>query len=319
VKASGRAVIGVHDPDEFSDGSARLLECGVTDVISAAALPEEFLEVIGRVAVVTASFEGESAPPLPIPSDPTGSASGRVIVVAGPGGGTGVTEVAIALADAMRRSGRSVALVDGDDEAAAMAQRLGLGMHPNVRTAIDVIEQRSAAVRATLQDRSGIPIMVGMPGADGWAGIRPRQMIGVVDELAAGFDHVIVDAGNRPGARLGESGMIRALIDRADVGVCIAAPSPVGVARLLEWLSQARGPAAARWAVIVNRATRDPYRRGEIIEEIARNYVPMSLEFLPEDEAVGAAAWDGIVVPRSRFRRSIDEWSVQFLPAAVRS
>lgn len=319
VKASGRAVIGVHDPEEFSDGSERLFECGVTDVIPAGALPEEFLEVIGRVADLTAPIERESTPHRSTPSDATRAEAGRVIVVAGPGGGTGVTEVAIALADAMRRSGRAVALVDGDDEAAAMAQRLGLGMHPNVRTAIDVIEQRSAGVLTTLQDRSGIPVMVGMPGVDGWAGIRPRQLIGVVDELIAGFEHVIVDAGNRPGAWLAESGMVRALVDRADVGVCVAAPSPVGVARLLGWLSEARGSSTTRWGVVVNRAPRNPYRRGEITEEIARNYVPPFLEFLPEDAAVGAAAWDGTVVPRSRFRRSVDESAVRLLPAVARS
>lgn len=317
VRSSGRAVIGVHDPEEFSDGRERLLECGVTDVIPAGALPDEFLEVIGRVADLTASFEGDAAAQLPAAADPTSAEAGRVIVVAGPGGGTGVTEVAIALADAMRRSGRSVALVDGDDEAAAIAQRLGLGMHPNVRTAVDLIEQRSAPMQLTLQNRSGIPVVVGMPGAEGWAGIRPRQLIGVVDELVAGFDLVVVDAGNRSGARLGGSGMTRALLDRADLGICVAAPSPVGVARLLEWLSEARGPTAIRWAVVVNRAPRDPYRRGEITQEISRSYVPMSLEFFPDDRAVGAAAWDGTVVARCRFRSSIDGWAVRLLPVVA--
>lgn len=319
VRSSGRAVIGVHDPEEFSDGRERLLECGVTDVVSAGALPDEFLEVIGRVADLTVPLEGESATRLPVPADATGTEAGRVIVVAGPGGGAGVTEVAIGLADAMRRSGGSIALVDGDDDAAAIAQRLGLGMHPNVRTAIDVIEQRSAPVQVALQDRSGISVMVGMPGAEGWAGVRPRQLIGVVDELVAAFDHVIVDAGNRSQARLGESGMIRALLDRAHLGICVAAPSPVGVARLLGWLSASPGLSASRWAVVVNRAPRDPYRRGEITQEIGRNYVPMSLEFFPDDTAVGAAAWDGVVVPRSRFRRSVDEWAVRLLPVEALS
>lgn len=242
-----------------------------------------------------------------------------MIVVAGPGGGTGVTEVAIALAHAMHRSGRSTCLVDGDDEGAAIAQRLGLGMHPNVRTAIDVIEQRSAPVQVTLQDRSGMPVMVGMPGAEGWAGVRPRDLIGVLDELAAVFDHVIVDAGNRSGSRLRESGMMRALLDRADLGICVAAPSPVGVARLLGWISDAPEPSGKRCAVVVNRAGRDPYRRGEITQEITRNHVPMSLEFFPADTAVGAAAWDGTIVPRGRFRRSVDEWAVRLLPVEARS
>ena len=219
VRSSGRAVIGVHDPEEFADGRKRLFECGVTEVVSAEALPDEFLEVIGRVVDLTASREDDAAAQTPVPAYATGTEGGRVIVVAGPGGGTGVTEVAIALAHAMHRSGRATCLVDGDDEGAAIAQRLGLGMHPNVRTAIDVIEQRSAPVQVTLQDRSGMPVMVGMPGAEGWAGVRPRDLIGALDELAAVFGHVIVDAGNRSGSRLRESLTMRALLDRADLGI----------------------------------------------------------------------------------------------------
>lgn len=319
VRSSGRAVIGVHDPGEFSDGRERLLECGVTDVVSAEALPDEFLEVIGRAADLTGSRQGDAAAHPSVPAYATGTEGGRVIVVAGPGGGTGVTEVAIALAHAMHRSGRATCLVDGDDEGASIAQRLGLAMHPNVRTAVDVIEQRSAPVQRTLQDLSGMPVMVGMPGVEGWAGVRPRQLIGVVDELVAVFDHVIVDAGNRSGPRLGESWMIRGLLDRADLGICVAAPSPVGVARLLGWVSEVPAPAVTRWAVALNRAPRDPYRRGEITQEITRTHVPMSLEFLPDDTAVGAAAWDGTFVPRGRFRRSLDEWAARLLPVEVSS
>ncbi|MBT8207117.1 MAG: hypothetical protein KJO18_02490, partial [Acidimicrobiia bacterium] len=124
IKASGREVVGVYDPAEFADGKDRLLECGVADVVEAGAHPDEFLRVIARVAqtVVTATLS-EAVAEAPIP-EVSQRRSQALIAIGGPAGGTGATEVAIAIAVRLGESGRRVVLVDCDESNPSVAQRL---------------------------------------------------------------------------------------------------------------------------------------------------------------------------------------------------
>jgi hypothetical protein len=66
--------------------------------------------------------------------------------------------------------------------------------------------------------------------------------------------------------------------------------------------------------VLINRAPRDQFRRGELVEEITRTYQPASFGFVPSDDGVERAAWDGSMVAKGRFRKALDRWVDRFVP-----
>lgn len=310
VRGRGPAVIGVYDPDEFADAKERLLECGVPDVIEAGAHPDEVLKLINKV-VSTGTWTSD-AEPLPV----TGPSRPRLIAVGGPAGGVGSTEVTLAVA--RRLAGRSpTILVDADDHAPAMAQRLGLPLHPNLRTAIDVVEHRTGPLDQVLHPVSGLRLraLPGLVNPRDWTDVRPHQALDLIQQLEV--QRVVVNVGSQiepVGYGDARFGLSRMVVERADLVVAVGTASPVGVGRLLDWIASARalrgeGPVH----VLVNRAPHDPFRRGELLEEITRTYRPASFAFLPEDAQVTAAAWEGRLVTSGRFNKAVDRWVDRFV------
>jgi MinD-like ATPase involved in chromosome partitioning or flagellar assembly len=320
--AKGRVVLGVYDPIEFSDGKERLRECGVADVIGADAHPDEFLDAISRAMEGRERFFERPdvvEPPVVVgPSRPT------VIAVGGPTGGVGVTEVAVVLADVLGRRGRTV-IIDADDHAPSVAQRLGLPLYPNLRTAIDVLEHRTGALERVLHMLPGDPFRVvpGLANVKDWSEVRPRLVLDVIRELARNHDHVIVNIGSQLesdgfGDGGGRYGMTRALVEAADRMVAVGGASPVGVSRLLHWLSEVETIRDGRRSdVLVNRAPTDQFRRGELVDEITRTYEPLSFAFLPEDPKVTSAAWDGCLPTKGKFARGVERWADRFVGGAI--
>jgi MinD-like ATPase involved in chromosome partitioning or flagellar assembly len=320
VKASGREVVGVYDPAEFADGKDRLLECGVADVVEAGAHPDEFLRVIGRVAqtVVTTTM-ADSVRHEPVPDVPERRKQ-AVFAIGGPAGGTGTTEVAIGIAARLGEAGRRVVLIDGDETNPSIAQRLGLAIHPNIRTAIDVLEHRTGPVTGVMHLVESIAVIPGLPNVTDWSEVRPNQVADLIAELSSMFDHVVVNVGSHIetlgfGASNERFGVSRRLVEIADRVIAVGLPSPVGVARTLRWLADAdRLTGGAPIDVLINRAPRDQFRRGELVEEITRTYQPASFGFIPSDDVVERAAWDGTLVGKGRFRKALDRWVDRFVP-----
>lgn len=323
IKASGREVVGVYDPTEFADGKDRLLECGVADVVEAGAHPDEFLRVIARVAETVATTQlSESIPETPIPEVPERRRQ-SILAVGGPAGGTGTTEVAIGIATRLGEAGRRVVLVDGDETDPSVAQRLGLPIHPNIRTAIDVLGHRTGPVSGVIHRIEQIAVLPGLPNVSDWPEVRPGQVADLANELASLFDHVVFNVGSHIeplgfGAATERHGISRRLIQEADRVIAVGIPTPVGVSRLLGWLADAdRLTGGVPIDVLINRSPRDQFRRGELVEEITRTYQPASFGFIPHDENVERAAWDGTLVGRGRFRKSLDRWVDRFVPEVL--
>ena len=323
IKAGGRDVVGVYDPAEFADGKDRLLECGVADVVEADAHPDEFLRVIARVAEsVTTTQLSESIPDTPIPEVPKRRRQ-AIFAVGGPAGGTGTTEVAIGIAARLGEVGRRVVLVDGDETNPSVAQRLGLPIHPNIRTAIDVLEHRTGLVSGVMHLVEPITVLPGLPNVGDWSEVRPGQVVDLASELTCLFDHVVFNVGSHLeslgfGGAIERYGISRRLVQQADRVIAVGLPTPVGVSRLLGWLADAdRLSGGAPVDVLINRSPRDQFRRGELVEEITRTYQPTSFGFLPADDTVERAAWDGSLVGRGRFRKSLDRWVDRFIPEVV--
>lgn len=318
----GRRVVGVYDPAE-PWGRERLVELGVDEHIRSDAEPDEFLRIVQALAAtlelddeLSALVEGgveRQEPPL----------RGLVVAVGGPFGGTGTTEVAVAVAHALTSRGERVALVDADDVAPSVAQRLGLALHPNLRSAIDRVEQRTGPLGDVLQVVEGTRVLPGLTTPHDWHAVRSLEVAAVIDALAADNDALVVDIGHgiEDLAVLtgqGRHATSRTALAAADVLVAVALPTPIGVARLLQWVTEARGTAPdAVTHVVVNRVDAGPSVRGDLELEIRRVLDAATVSFLPADPRVPRAAWDGRLVRDGPFDRSVTEWVARHVPAVV--
>lgn len=324
LQRDGRRVLGVFEPTE-PRGRERLHELGVDDTVPATVDPEELLRAVDALAVAVTSdldaelvrLAGGPGQPEQPPTPDAGAGPGRGLLVAvgGPAGAPGATEVAVGLAVAAGGGGEPAVVVDCDDVAPALAQRLGLPLHPNLRTAVDVVEHWSGRLEDTLLPvpAPGVEALCGMPSVAGRDGLRAGEVLDVLADLASLRDRIVVNVGSRLEELVGRGGVegryavTREVLAAADRVVAVAAPTPVGLARLLEWLADVRQLTDERPVVVFNRVPRGRFRRAELSEELRRTFEPGGLLFAPEDRRVAAAAWDGDPVRGGPFAAAMDE------------
>ena len=236
MHAQGRAVVGVHDPEEIASRE-HLVALGVDVLVDSDAGPDAFVRAISSVAGLR---EDQLRTRLAVPA----ARLGRLVTVGG-SPGSGRTEIAIELARAMGRR-TSIVLIDADDVAPAVAARLQLPIEPNVRTAIDAVEHgRGDLGRCVLlQPSSGLRIVSGLPNASAWAQVRPSEILRVVERIGEGADVVADGAGMlddlATSTGRGRFATARALVAQSDVLVAVCEPSPHGIGRLLGWAVEAR-------------------------------------------------------------------------------
>jgi hypothetical protein len=301
-----RMVLGVFDPADGQDGKERLRECGVDQVIESAASAEEFVVAV-RALVALAPYQRVDESDEPEELTP----GGRLIAVGAPPGGCGATEVAISIATRLSRSGPTV-LIDVDEVAPSVAQRLSLRLLPNLRTAIDVIQHRRGDLSRSLQAIGDISVLCGFSGERDWMEIRPIELHDVISELRGGFRFLVANVGPLlEGGGPGEGermGLSRTVVAAADEVVGVGLGHPVSVSRTIAWSTTATSlnPGASR-SLLINRAPKSVYRRGEIRLEVARA-TGLAVEFLPSDERVEAASWLGRPVASGKFRRAVDRF-----------
>lgn len=317
----GRAVLGVFDPGE-PWGRERLSEVGVDDTIPSDADAEEFLRTFEVLAAGSLASRGTGAGPTTVAPDPAapttttevhrGEEHGVLIAVGGPSGGTGKTEVAIALTHALAATSGSAVLVDGDTTAPSVAQRLGLALHPNLRAAIDAVEHRGGSIADCLAQAEGsrAAFLAGLAASTDWSHLHPDEVAAVIDRLRALHRYVVVDVGSGiedvSTAAGGRFAVQRALLRAADTAAIVTAPTPVGVTRALTWAADLRDLApVVPMHVAVNRVPAGRFRRGEIEAELTRSLPVPSLGMVPEDRRVAHAAWEGRVTGSGPFMRAI--------------
>jgi hypothetical protein len=198
---------------------------------------------------------------------------------------------------------RSVLLLDAHEAAPAVAGRLGLGLEPNLRTAVDACAHGLGALDDCLVAVVGrgavqLRAVAGHPSAIAASQVSTQDVLDVVAAARRSHDFVIVDLEAR-------SATARAVTGGADAVVGVVHASPVGVVRGLEWTVDAveRGTTTPLH-LVVNHAPRSRFRQEEIRTEIERTIRPTSLDWCPHDRAVEAAAWDGVPVARGAFRNA---------------
>lgn len=348
----GRKVLGVYDPEEFvpsetNQGRQRLLRLGVDGVIEAQASPEEFVRVIEDLAPEPSARHGyidirdtepseaeqiESQSPFEtdLPGEiilqPRPSLSrrrGQITAVLGASGGCGVTEVAIELARSLGRRGERTVMVDGDEVAPSLAQRLNLALHPNLRTAVDVVEHSTGRLAECLTAiANNLEVLVGLPHPKDWVELRGSDMLNVIEDLARGRPQVVVntapyveDLTTFCGAD--RFGISRAAISIANTVVIVCSPTPVGVTRLVDRVADLSETIDGKPVhVVVNRTSKGTFKRNEISREIERNFKAAGVHFLAEDPRVERAGWEGTLVPGGEFTKSLETTLTPAIPKA---
>jgi MinD-like ATPase involved in chromosome partitioning or flagellar assembly len=346
----GRRVLGVYDSLEGGatgedSGRTRLVRLGVDGVIDANASPEEFVRVIQHLAppleerlrVVAQNFavENDAAAAFGMP---TGSATGapndgrhvaprrrgHITAILGASGGVGTTEVSIEIARALGRRGERTVLVDGDELAPSLAQRLNLSLHPNIRTAVDVVEHGSGRLSECLtMIATNLETLVGLPHPRDWIEVRNSDMTAVVDELSRGRPQVVVNCSPAIEDLAGFGGadryaMTRSAIIAADTVIVVCPPTPMGIARLIDRVADLAQLAEHKPIhVVVNRVAKGNFKRNEIAREIQRNFAPAGIHFVPVDERVEKASWEGTLTPRGEFTKAITTAIAPMIPKAT--
>jgi MinD-like ATPase involved in chromosome partitioning or flagellar assembly len=339
LRLRGRQILGVYDPKEPT-GKERLLELGVDDVIEDGAPAEEFVRKIGRLlpltpqlspdgelAAIAADLDGPDQTGLPGAGHPVHRLRGSVCAVGGPPGGCGASEVAVELARAGRRRGDTCMLVDADEVAPSLAQRLGLPPIPNIRTAIDAVFHGAGRLHDALLPvtEGGFELLAGLANPSDWPQVRPQEAAEVVAELRSLRDHVIVNvsAHTEDLPRLGAAdryGVTREVLGAADVVIGVGVATPVGVARLISWIADVvLLTPGTPVHLVVNKVPASRFVRGEVEAEILRNYAPASLHLLPLDAAVEKAAWRGELVGLGPFTRGVEDLATAALAWPARS
>ena len=327
VHRRGRCLLGVFDPEEPA-GREFLGSLGVDRVLSADASMAEFVDAFTAlspdhqqpapsVSALEAAVDGRRLPATIGNGDR--SRSGRLLAVGGTPG-AGATELAIAFTAALRRQGARAVLVDADEVVPSIAQRLGLPIEPNLRSAIESVEYGMGDVDATIvRVARELDALSGLPNVGAWSQLRASEVLDVIEAIGRTRQLVIANVASRL-EDVGRGGRSRYGISRAVVGdatdvIGVAPATPVGVTRLLGWVGDVRAlNAGAAIHLAINRAPRDAFRKAELEQEIRRTFDPANLVFLPHDPRVEAAAWSGTLVAYGPYARAVAELATRVLP-----
>src|SRR5215218_414296 len=173
---------------------------------------------------------------------------------------------------------------------------------------------------ATWTRRSfALDVMSGLPNVGAWSQVRPSEVLDVIEAVGRTRRHVIANIASRledvgRGGR-GRYGISRAVVCDASDVVGVAPATPVGVTRLLGWVTDVRAlNAGATIHLAINRAPRDAFRKAELEQEIRRTFEPASLVFLPHDPRVDTAAWSGRLVAYGPYAKAVAELATRLAP-----
>lgn len=310
-----RKVLGVYDGDE-STSRVFLANLGVDGVVASNAPMPEFLDAITAITPDRADgFLADAE--LGILESEAPVEHGLVIAIGGPAG-AGRTELACALHQIAGVD--THVLVDADDLAPAIAQRLSLNIEPNLRTAIDAVSFGLGDLNNALQHTAHGMALVGLPNVSAWAQVRASETIDVINELTERYPIVIVDVGpnleDLDTTPRGRNAVTRAILTRADRVALVVNATPRGIARATNWAADYRtlGATASLHAVL-NLAPRDRFRRNECLDELQRTMTVESFHVLPVDTRVERAHWEGTAVPRSPYLRAVRSLAETLLAA----
>jgi MinD-like ATPase involved in chromosome partitioning or flagellar assembly len=315
LHAAGVAVVGLVEPGD-DRAAERLRQLGVTRVLPADAAPETIAQAL-REAVAGVPGPGRDvsdpraalpALGMPVAPDEQPDGLGRVIAVWGPTGAPGRTTVALGLADEAARLGVSTLLVDADVYGGVVAQMLGLldespGLAGAARQAGSGTLDAAALVRLAWAVRPQLRVLTGLARSDRWPELRPRAVSAVLDEARRLAELTVVDCGfnleddeelSFDTAAPRRNGATLAVLEAADVVICVSGADPVALQRCIRGLDELGDALPGMQPfVVVNQVRRGPVSgdpRREIAEALARFAGREPRFFLPSDRRATDAA-----------------------------
>lgn len=320
LRGKGVHLVGVHDPSE-GGGLARLNRVGIDVTLDSSRTPEEMVAAVERLG----DRVDEDFARLTAQFDPPGGAtseSGLTIAFGGPPT-AGKTEVAVGIAGILASGGRTL-LVDAAETYPSIARRLHLALHPHLLGAFD--EVRSAPLTAaaggmpianslarpaggTDGRRPPFDVVCGLANPTDWQVVRGEDLAALLRRASGPWRYVVCDTGPHLEdlVRLDRWPLSRAATAHADrvIGVCL--PTPDGMLRFLDWLVEAAALTPVGVDVVVNRTPRALSHRLEfedLLRENAGGRIA-SVTFVPEDDRVERAAWDGRDLQHSKFVKAL--------------
>ncbi len=315
IQSLGRCILGVYDALEPA-GREHLDALGVDGTVPNDAPIAVLLDELQAVAHRADAGGDEGDAPAALTDCGGGEGDGdgesaRSLVVVGGTPGAGRSEVALSLAHGLSARGAPVLLVDADDIAPSLGQRLGAPIEPNLRSAIDAVQHGIGSPAACVRRIAPrLDLLCGVPNAALWAQVRATEVLDVLRTVDADYGSVVADVGSSleelDGGARSRFGTARTVVGAADALVGVGAATPVGVSRLLGWVAAARAlNDQAPIHLVVNRALRSAFRETEMEQEIRRTFEPATLTFLPLDLKVERAVWTGSLVEHGPFVRTV--------------
>ena len=306
IHKAGRKVVGIFDPESGDLGRERLLTLGVDGLAPSDAGSETILEIVATVA-----FDG-----LPRSREGTAHLSeqtrlGRITMVAG---GDVAGDVALILAGAFQARQRAAMVIEVDTITPMLAQRFSLPVVPNLLTALDAHLLLRGDVRDSfMAGPYGVPLLTGLPDPTEWHTVQAEEMVDLVETISVLQDELVLKASpylEEPvpaKAREGRFDVSRALLGLAGEVVCLAEPTPVGLSRTLAWSARARSLTAAPLHIVFESRSLSKFQRGELSDELLRNFIPDSITWLPADTGLERAVWNGTPTPKGSFIRTVEK------------
>ncbi|MGY1773014.1 AAA family ATPase [Blastococcus sp. SYSU D00813] len=315
LAAAGVAVVGLVEPGD-ERAASRLHAWGVARVLPADADPEVIAGALREaVAGGPAPVRDVADPRAALPGSPPPGAEadraggeGTVVAVWGPTGAPGRTTVAVGLADEAARLGVETLLVDADVYGGVIAQVLGLldespGLAAAARRAAAGDLDEAALRRLAWEVRPGLGVLTGLARADRWPELRPSAVARVLEEARRQAALTVVDCGfsleedeelSFDTAAPRRNGATLAVLESADVVVCVGGADPVALQRCVRALGDLRDALPdVEPLLVVNQVRRGPVPgdpRREIAEALERFSGRSVDSFLPADRRATDAA-----------------------------
>lgn len=309
LMAGGVAVVGLTDPGDVV-AEERLHHMGVVRVLAADA---------GAAAIARAALNSDRDRTVVVDTEPRTpprpAGRGRIVAVWGPTGAPGRTTVSVGLADECARLGVPTLLVDADVYGGVLAQVLGLldeaaGLAAACRAAGAGRLDELGLAELAWQLRPALRVLPGISRADRWPELPPAAIGEVLDVARHLAALTVVDCGfsleqdeelSYDTAAPRRNGATLAVVEAADVVLCVGTADPVGLQRLVRALGELRAVApTVRPLVVVNRlrpGTMPGDPRRQIADALRRWADVTDLSFLPwAGDVLDAAVRTGATV-----------------------
>jgi cellulose biosynthesis protein BcsQ len=328
LRDQGARIVGVYDPSgRHGRGIGALEQLRVDAAVPFGDVPDGLLAVLATVNPHGRRLHDQvAAPAAPFPISPAQrNGHGTRLAVAGGTDSPGRTEVAIALAAAIAAWGEPVVLVDVDEHNPSAARRLGYQVAPNildVLTGVETGAELAVAQRAAFAEGEvDFDVICGLATIDDWPQLRNLGRLFTAVMLR--WRHVVIDTGpscqpdHIPPGRA-RNAATRAALSAADQIVAVCTPTPLGVLRLLDWVTGAAELIGEHPTTIaVNRAPSSGFHQDQLREQLVANLPARftgDICFLPDDRRVRDAAWDGTVVERGRYAEAVNALAGRLAP-----